>query len=436
VNGRVRRLLAGHALASLGMSLPWPLLLLLVWEDTGSAALLGLAGAARMLPYVLFSWAVGRVADHHRRDRIVLATLHARIFLLAAMAVLLSTGHVLAAVGAAAGAVAVATPAYPALAAAMPAAAGRGGAARATTLLVTVEVASFVVGPARGGLLLAPQLRSLVPLLSLTGVATAAALVTGIVLPAPDRAAGDTSYGVLATLRSGPELRGAIGAVALVNAVLAAVAIALLPLAEEAWDGGGTAYGLATGVLGFGALAGPALVRIGRSDPARVATGLVVVAGCLLLTVPSPSLVWAVLPLAVVGAAAVQVESAATGIIQAHAPDRVRASVLGVTDTAMVGAAMVGAFAAPVAVAGVGSRPVLAGAAGLCLVACPVSRWGVRRQSAASPVVVPAQRRNASTAVGRVGNTRSGPIRSSSPEGSRSSARSRLTRASATTMPR
>jgi hypothetical protein len=241
---------------------------------------------------------------------------------------------------------------------------------------------------------------------------------------------------VLATLRSGPELRGAIGAVALVNAVLAAVAIALLPLAEEAWDGGGTAYGLATGVLGFGALAGPALVRIGRSDRARVATGLVVVAGCLMLTVPSPSLVWAVLPLAVVGAAAVQVESAATGIIQAHAPDRVRASVLGVTDTAMVGAAMVGAFAAPVAVAGVGSRPVLAGAAGLCLVACPVSRWGVRRQSAASPVVVPAQRRNASTAVGRVGNTRSGPIRSSSPEGSRSSARSRLTRASATTMPR
>ena len=160
------------------------------------------------------------------------------------------------------------------------------------------------------------------------------------------------------------------------------------------------------------------------------------VAGCLLLTVPSPSLVWAVLPLAVVGAAAVQVESAATGIIQTHAPDRVRASVLGVTDTAMVGAAMVGAFAAPVAVAGVGSRPVLAGAAGLCVVACLVTWLGVRRQSAASPVVVPAQRRYASTAVGRVGNTRSGPIRSSSPEGARSSVRSRLTRASATTMPR
>ena len=32
----VRRVLAAHALASVAMSLPWPLLLLLVWEDTGS----------------------------------------------------------------------------------------------------------------------------------------------------------------------------------------------------------------------------------------------------------------------------------------------------------------------------------------------------------------------------------------------------------------
>ena len=45
----------------------------------------GLAGGARMLPYVLLSWAAGRLADSMRRDLIVRATLAARavIFLAA-----------------------------------------------------------------------------------------------------------------------------------------------------------------------------------------------------------------------------------------------------------------------------------------------------------------------------------------------------------------
>ena len=394
---RVRRVLASHALASVAMSLPWPLLLLLVWEDTGSAALLGLAGAARMLPYVLFSWAVGRVADHHRRDRIVRATLLGRLVLLGAMAALLATGHVQLAVLAAAAAVAAATPAYPALAAAMPRAAGPARAARATSVLVTVEVASFVVGPALGGLLLAPTARVLVAPLSLAGVAAAALLMVRIELPAPGGAGvPEAGYGVRSALRRSPALRGAIAAVAAVNAVLAAVGVALLPLAGEAWQAGGTTYGLATGVLGFGALAGPLLTRIGSTDRARVRTGLVLGAGCLVAVAPSPSLAWALEPLAVAGAAAVQVESAATGIIQAHAPDRVRAGVLGVTDTAMVAAAMIGAFAAPLAVEVVGARIVLVAAGVLCAAACSA----VRRRAPLVDVVRPREPGVAVTAAG------------------------------------
>ena len=360
MTGPVRRLLASHALAATGMSLPWPLLLLLVWEQTHSAAALGLAGAARMAPYVLFSWAVGRLADRYPRHLIVLATLGARLVALAAMALLLLAGQVLGAVVAAAVAVAVATPAYPALAAAMPGAAGK-DAHRATGLLVTVEVASFVVGPALGGLLLAPPLQPLVPVLSLLGVAAAAALLGGITLAAPGTGepGAAAATGLAATLRQSPALLGAIGVVAGVNAVLAAVAIALLPLAEESWGAGGTAYGLASGVLGFGALAGPLLVRIGRDDRARARTGMLLLAGCLLLVVPSAGPAWAVLPLAVVAAAAVQVESAATGVMQDAAPDRVRASVLGVADTAMVAAAMVGSLLAPLVAAAVGPRTLV-----------------------------------------------------------------------------
>ena len=46
VSTTVRRLVASHALAAVGMSLPWPLLLLLVWEQTHS----GVLGVRRARP--------------------------------------------------------------------------------------------------------------------------------------------------------------------------------------------------------------------------------------------------------------------------------------------------------------------------------------------------------------------------------------------------
>ena len=63
----------------MAIGLPWPLLLVLVWDQYGDgphgAWIVGLAGAARMAPYVLLSWAVGSLGDHVRRDRLVRATL-------------------------------------------------------------------------------------------------------------------------------------------------------------------------------------------------------------------------------------------------------------------------------------------------------------------------------------------------------------------------
>ena len=181
----VRRLLAGHALAAVAMSLPWPLLLLLVWERSGSGTggdlLLGLTGAARMLPYVALSWATGRLADRFRRDRILRATLAARAVLLGVVAVAVARDLLTVAVLAASAAVAAGTPAYPPLAAAMPRAAGA-ARRRATDLLVTVEVAAFVVGPALGGLLLASRTRPALPLVAVLGTLAALLLVRGVLL--------------------------------------------------------------------------------------------------------------------------------------------------------------------------------------------------------------------------------------------------------------
>src|ERR1700712_887783 len=110
----VVRLLASHALAAVAMSLPWPLLLVLVWDRVGQSPhgdlLLGLTGAARMLPYVALSWATGMLADRFRRDRLLRVTLFSRLLLLAGVAVALSQQQLVAAVVAATLAVAFGTP--------------------------------------------------------------------------------------------------------------------------------------------------------------------------------------------------------------------------------------------------------------------------------------------------------------------------------------
>jgi MFS family permease len=346
----IRRVVVSHALAAVGMSLPWPLLVLLVWERAGDGWVLGLAGAARMLPYVALSWAAGRLADRFARDLIVTFTLIARTALLVLVAASVAMGETWVALGAATLAIAVATPAYPALAAAMPSLAGLGRqrAERATGWLVTCEVASFVVGPALGGVLLAPATRGVVAWLAALCVAGAWLLFVGVRLPAPGVVATRAAAGVLAALRGSSVLRGTVAAVAVVNAVCASVGLALLPLAAS-WEPGdsGTAFGIATGALGFGAVGGPLLGRVGRRWEPGGRTWLLVLAAALTAVAWAPDL-WVAVPLlGLAGATAVRLEIVATATVQLCAPDRLRASLLGATDTAMVAAALLGALFAP-----------------------------------------------------------------------------------------
>ena len=50
------RVVVAHALAAVAMSMPWPLLIDEVWRRTHDDTLLGVTGAARLLPYVALSW--------------------------------------------------------------------------------------------------------------------------------------------------------------------------------------------------------------------------------------------------------------------------------------------------------------------------------------------------------------------------------------------
>jgi hypothetical protein len=249
----------------------------------------------------------------------------------------------------------VSTPAYPALAAAMPDAAGA-TRHRATALLVTIEATSFVVGPALGGLLLATPTRPWVPVVAVLATLTATLLVAGVRLPLPEPvvASGPAATGPVAALRTSSATVRAVGVAGLLNFVDMALVIGLLPVAEHVWSGGGSGYGLATGLLGVGALAAPLLWRLGTTPTARARWGLLLLAVAVAVLPLTPAVAWALAPLAVAGAATVHVESAVTETIQDAVPDRVRAGVLGLTDSVMVAAALVGSLVAPGLVAALG----------------------------------------------------------------------------------
>jgi predicted MFS family arabinose efflux permease len=286
-------------------------------------------------------------------------------------------------------AVAVATPAYPALVAALP---GVAGPQRrpATELLVTVEVAAFVVGASLGGLLLHRATRGLLPWVPVVMTLAALALVLPVSMPRPGHSrAANTRPSAYAALRRAPAARRAIAVMAVVNLAVSLVALALLPLAVHRWSSDAAGYGLATGLFGFAALGAPLLRWLGEVPSQSMRRGLPVAALGFVLVVPAPSLGWALAPLVLAGAAAVSVEAAATGVLQETVADEVRATVLGINDSVIIGAALLGSLVAPLAVERVGGSVLLA-VTGLMVLS---AAWWARPpqgpdQCAADPVPV------------------------------------------------
>lgn len=367
-DGRGVRLLASHALAATAMAMPWPVLLAQVWATTGSDTWLGLAGAARMLPYVLLSAGAGMLADRFRRIVVIRISTALRAGLLfgcaaATMGDLLGLAVVLAVLT-----VAVGTPAYPAAVATMPAVAGERHAARLTDLLVTAEVTAFVVGPAIGGLFLGAGVGSWSVLGSAGLSLLAWPLLTGLASPPPVPGPVDHDRGRVRTVLASPGVPLAIAVVAVVNFAEAAASVGLLGLSHERWGEGDRSFGIATAAPGFGSLAAPLLGLLIRR---RVS--LVVTAAGLAAAGVAPGVAVAVAPIALAGAAGTVVECASTDVLQRAVPDHVRAFSLGLTDMVMVLAAMLGALAAPWAVSLVGPSTLFVGLGVLVTAAATLS---------------------------------------------------------------
>ena len=87
-NGPLVRLLGGEFVSSIGDWLYLVALLVLVYQASSDPVLLGVVGAARVLPYVLLSIPAGIVADRFDRRLVLLVTDVARGLIMLVMAVL------------------------------------------------------------------------------------------------------------------------------------------------------------------------------------------------------------------------------------------------------------------------------------------------------------------------------------------------------------
>jgi len=156
-NGPLVRLLAGEFVSSVGDWLYLVALLVVVYERESSAVLLGVVGAARVLPYVVLSVPAGIVADRFDRRIVLLVTDVARGAAMILLAWLVAIdGPLEVIVGLTLVAASFSAFFGPAIGAYLPSlVADEGQLGPANSAWATLDNLAYVIGPAIGGLLIA-----------------------------------------------------------------------------------------------------------------------------------------------------------------------------------------------------------------------------------------------------------------------------------------
>jgi MFS family permease len=396
----LRILFAGQAASDAGDWLYNVALLALVYERTGSSALLGATTAARMLPLVVLGPLGGVLADRLDRRRLMIGSDVLRAACMAALAAVALTdapiilAPVLAALCTAAGA------AYPpCVLSLIPRLASDQDLPAANAARVTIMHACIMLGPVLGAGLLVVGPTAVAFVVNGATFLAGAAAVAALPREALHRPAASAAHAGLRSdlaggwraLRAYPDAAVLVSAEVLASAVYGALTV-LFVLLSERLGLGSAGYGYLMAALGIGAVlsAGIAGRAADSPRPRRAMAAAVVLLGAPL---PIAMLGWlpGVLLIAVLaGAGSLVSEVVGDTALQRSLDPAVFARVYGLVLPASLAGIALGALLAPLCVDVVGLDGTLIVIAAVCAayaIAVAATRspvWGDARETAAA----------------------------------------------------
>ncbi len=366
-NRDLARLLFGEFVSGIGDWLYLVAILIVIYTETGDPVLLGVMGAARILPYVILSVPAGWVVDHYDRRMVLLVTDLARgvlMVVLAGLVVIHAPVSYIVAVSILAAC--FSTFFGPALAALLPTLVDESELGPANSAWATLDNLAFIVGPALAGVLIATGGLALAFLLNAASFGVVAAILFKLPRHAPEaspEAAAEGSapgptWRELAGPLAGPFLLDSV--TSLVGGGLGVLTVVIALDVLRAGEAGTGYLNAATGVGGvLAGFAAGSLVARRLSVPLLIG-GFAGGIGLIWLGFTN-SLVPAMLAIGVGVAGALLLDVVNTTLIQRIVPDAFRGRALGVIQMTSALFYAGGSLTYPVLASTVGIGPLLIG---------------------------------------------------------------------------
>ena len=369
-NPALARLLGGEFVSGIGDWLYLVALLVVVYAESGSPILLGVVGAARILPYVLLSVPAGIVADRFDRRMVLLVTDVARGALMLALAAAVALdASTVAIVVLAILAACFSTFFGPAIGALLPMLVDERDLGPANAAWATLDNVAFIIGPAIAGILLATAGLEAAFLLNAASFAVVAVVLWRLPAARPvappessAEAPPETDGGWRNLVRplAGPFILDST--TSLVGGGVGVLTVVIAVDVLSAGDAGTGYLNAATGVGGVvaGIASGTLLAR--RLEFPLAVGGLVAGIGLAWLALAGDLLV-AMLAIGFVVAGLLLLDVVNTTLIQRIVPDELRGRAMGVLQTTSSVVFSLGSFLVPLLAATYGTTPVLVGCA-------------------------------------------------------------------------
>ncbi len=396
-NRALVRLLFGEFVSSIGDWLYLVAIMVVVYQVTADPVVLGIVGAARLVPFVVLSVPAGMVADRFDRRRILLLTDVARGLLMLVLAALVSAGAPVAGIIAVAILAACGSAFFgPAIGAYLPTVvADERDLGPANSLWATLDNLAYFIGPAVAGLLIAAGGLGWAFLLNALSFGVVAIVLTTLPPGRPGAAeAADDDAPLRPPDPASPQaisrrelLRRVAGPV-IVDAATSMTAIALSILlvlvAIDQLQAGPQAVGFleaATGIGGVaaGVIAGWFVAR--RLDVPLIGSAVVAGVGLVALSLTT-SLPVALVVVGVAVGAVLIMDIVVTTVVQRQIPDALRGRAMGLMQLTGVSAALLGSLLAPMFAGWLGLTPVLAAMGVILVAAASAAVVILRRQQA------------------------------------------------------